>query len=192
MKTLLRASAAGLLLILPGVSFGSQIQFSACGSQCILYFDPSGSGASELPSPCFYRSYDCRIGSQPSIPSVAFSKTVHNKVSGQLGVTYTLLGDANLDGLVNGADFTILAANFNQPVTGCDQGDFNYGGLVNAADFSSLAANYAAVTDPPADPGVAQTTTASVPLQAPAEMAGAGLAATMLISWLRSRRPLRA
>ncbi|MGA2443467.1 MAG: dockerin type I domain-containing protein, partial [Tepidisphaeraceae bacterium] len=56
--------------------------------------------------------------------------------SGQIEVKYTLLGDANLDGLVNAADFTILAANFNQPVTGWDQGDFNYDGLVNAADFT--------------------------------------------------------
>ncbi|MGA2442326.1 MAG: dockerin type I repeat-containing protein [Tepidisphaeraceae bacterium] len=62
--------------------------------------------------------------------------------SGQVEVKYTLLGDANLDGLVNAADFTILAANFNQPVTGWDQGDFNYDGLVNAADFTDLAANF--------------------------------------------------
>ena len=62
--------------------------------------------------------------------------------SGQIEVMYTLLGDANLDGLVNAADFTILAANFNQPVTSWDQGDFNYDGLVNAADFTDLAANF--------------------------------------------------
>ncbi|MGA2443217.1 MAG: hypothetical protein ABSH08_19865 [Tepidisphaeraceae bacterium] len=62
--------------------------------------------------------------------------------SGQIEVKYTLLGDATLDGLVNAADFTILAANFNQPVTGWDQGDFNYDGLVNAADFTDLAANF--------------------------------------------------
>ena len=63
-------------------------------------------------------------------------------VSGQIEVKYTLAGDANLDGLVNSADFTILSANFNQPVTGWDQGDFNYDGLVNAADFTLLAANF--------------------------------------------------
>ncbi|MGD0769947.1 MAG: IPT/TIG domain-containing protein [Tepidisphaeraceae bacterium] len=62
--------------------------------------------------------------------------------SGQIEIKYTLLGDANLDGLVNAADFTILAANFNQSVTGWDQGDFNYDGLVNAADFTDLAANF--------------------------------------------------
>jgi hypothetical protein len=55
---------------------------------------------------------------------------------------YTLLGDANLDGLVNGTDFNILAANFNQSIAGWDQGDFDYDGLVNAADFNDLAANF--------------------------------------------------
>ena len=62
--------------------------------------------------------------------------------SGQIEVKYTLLGDANLDGLVNGVDFNILAANFNQSITGWDQGDFNYDGLVNATDFNELAANF--------------------------------------------------
>jgi hypothetical protein len=62
--------------------------------------------------------------------------------SGQIEVKYTLLGDANLDGLVNGSDFNILAANFNQSITGWDQGDFNYDGLVNASDFNELAANF--------------------------------------------------
>ena len=62
--------------------------------------------------------------------------------SGEIEVMYTLLGDANLDGLVNAADFTILAANFNQTVTSWDKGDFNYDGLVNAANFTDLAANF--------------------------------------------------
>jgi autotransporter-associated beta strand protein len=67
---------------------------------------------------------------------------VSGLTSGQIEVKYTLLGDANLDGLINAADFTILSANFNQSVTGWDQGDFNYDGLVNAADFTALAANF--------------------------------------------------
>jgi hypothetical protein len=56
---------------------------------------------------------------------------------------YTLLGDANLDGKVNGADFTLMAANFNDAVTdGCDEGDFNYDGDVNGSDFVLLAGNF--------------------------------------------------
>jgi hypothetical protein len=62
--------------------------------------------------------------------------------SGQIEVKYTLLGDANLDGFVNGEDFTILASNFNQNITGWDQGDFNYDGTVNGEDFTLLAANF--------------------------------------------------
>jgi len=62
--------------------------------------------------------------------------------SGQIEVMYTLLGDANLDHLVNTSDFNIVAANFNQSITGWDQGDFNYDGLVNTADFNELAANF--------------------------------------------------
>jgi len=56
---------------------------------------------------------------------------------------YTLLGDANLDGKVNGTDFNLMAANFNQSVTnGWDEGDFNYDGKVNGNDFVLLAANF--------------------------------------------------
>jgi hypothetical protein len=65
--------------------------------------------------------------------------------SGQIEIMYTLLGDANLDGKVNGADFAILATNFNKAVTGSsgwDQGDFNYDGKINGADFAALAANF--------------------------------------------------
>jgi len=63
--------------------------------------------------------------------------------AGQIEVMFTLLGDANLDGKVNGADFTRMAANFNDAVTnGWDEGDFNYTGTVNGDDFVLLADNF--------------------------------------------------
>jgi hypothetical protein len=62
--------------------------------------------------------------------------------SGQIEVAYTLLGDATLSGVVNGADLAIVAANFNQVVTGWDQGDFAYTGIVNGTDLALLAANF--------------------------------------------------
>jgi hypothetical protein len=55
--------------------------------------------------------------------------------SGEIEVMYTLLGDANLDGLVNAADFTDLAANFNQSVSGA---------AVSAGDAAALDAFAAA------------------------------------------------
>jgi autotransporter-associated beta strand protein len=65
-----------------------------------------------------------------------------NLPSGTIEIKYTLLGDANLDGVVNGIDFGILAANFNKGVTGWDEGDFNYDNIVNGIDFAHLAANF--------------------------------------------------
>ena len=63
--------------------------------------------------------------------------------SGTIEIAYTLLGDANLDGKVNGTDFNLMAANFNQAVTnGWDEGDFNYDGKVNGSDFVLLADNF--------------------------------------------------
>ncbi|MGD0461182.1 MAG: choice-of-anchor tandem repeat GloVer-containing protein [Tepidisphaeraceae bacterium] len=56
-------------------------------------------------------------------------------------VAYALYGDANLDGVVNGTDFTILVSNLGKPVTGWDQGDFFYTGTVTGADFTALVAN---------------------------------------------------
>jgi len=117
--------------------------------------------------------------------------------SGQIEVKYTLLGDANLDGLVNGSDFNILAANFNQSITGWDQGDFNYDGLVNASDFNDLAANFnqgvsgadvsagdVAALDAFATANGLSMPTSNVP--EPGFTALAGFAAAIL--WRRSRR----
>ena len=66
-----------------------------------------------------------------------------NLSSGTIEIMYTLLGDANLDGKVNGTDFDLMATNFNQAVTnGWDEGDFNYDGKVNGNDFVLLADNF--------------------------------------------------
>ncbi len=62
-------------------------------------------------------------------------------VSGQIEVSYTLYGDANLDGVVSGDDFTILTGNLGKQVTGWDKGDFNYDGVVNGDDFTLLIDN---------------------------------------------------
>ena len=56
---------------------------------------------------------------------------------GQVEVAYTLYGDANLDFKVNGTDFSIMAANFNQYAPNWDQGDFNYANVVNGRILSS-------------------------------------------------------
>ena len=54
---------------------------------------------------------------------------------------YTLYGDANLNGIVNIADFAALASHFNLAGDWVD-GDFNFDGTIGIADFSRLAANF--------------------------------------------------
>jgi hypothetical protein len=61
---------------------------------------------------------------------------------GTVVIKPTLVGDANLDGVVNFSDFQLLAANFNQSNTSWDQGNFNYGTKTNYTDFQLLAANF--------------------------------------------------
>jgi autotransporter-associated beta strand protein len=66
----------------------------------------------------------------------------------QVSIAYTYYGDADLDGAVNTADFTALAAHFNNTALANSgtpawyEGDFNYDGKVNALDFNMLAANF--------------------------------------------------
>ncbi len=58
---------------------------------------------------------------------------------------YTYYGDANLDGVVNSADYTLVdyAYLYNQshptsPLTGWYNGDFNYDGVTNGSDYTLM------------------------------------------------------
>ncbi len=77
---------------------------------------------------------------------IGFSDGKDNVVSGlssgQIELKYTLLGDANLDGNVNGTDFSIVSADFGTGDTNWDQGNFLYTSSVNGSDFSALSANF--------------------------------------------------
>ena len=57
-------------------------------------------------------------------------------------IKYTVMGDANLDGIVNLADFNRLASNFGLADKAWSQGDFNYDTVVSLHDFNLLAGNF--------------------------------------------------
>ncbi|MGC4032404.1 MAG: autotransporter-associated beta strand repeat-containing protein [Tepidisphaeraceae bacterium] len=57
-------------------------------------------------------------------------------------ITYTLYGDADLDGDVDFNDFLALQANFGTAGTRFDQGNFNYDGLTDFNDFLVLQSNF--------------------------------------------------
>ena len=63
----------------------------------------------------------------------------------QVLVAYTIAGDANLDGIVNFADFAAVLKNFNQGGTDWAQGNFEYatsGATTNFADFALVLKNF--------------------------------------------------
>jgi autotransporter-associated beta strand protein len=58
-------------------------------------------------------------------------------------VKYTYYGDANLDGKVDGSDYTLVDAGFNSqstaaPLTGWYNGDFNYDGKIDGSDYTLI------------------------------------------------------
>ena len=60
-----------------------------------------------------------------------------------------LLGDANLDGIVDAADLNRLALNWNQDVTGWSAGDFTADGTIGPADLNVVGLNWQQSNLPP-------------------------------------------
>ena len=56
-------------------------------------------------------------------------------------VTVALPGDANMDGMVNGADLNIVLSNYNM-AGDWSKGDFNGDGIVNGADLNIVLSRY--------------------------------------------------
>jgi hypothetical protein len=93
-------------------------------------------------------------------------------------IRYTLVGDANLSGGVDIADFSILASSFNQPGR-WRTGDSNYNGTVDLGDFALLAANFN------------QSVPAALPRVVPEPGAAVALAAVTALRRRRNPPPTR-
>ncbi len=61
-----------------------------------------------------------------------------NTTSSDILVKYTYYGDADLNGTVNGADYTQIDHGFAMGLTGWQNGDFNYDGVVDGSDYSLI------------------------------------------------------
>jgi autotransporter-associated beta strand protein len=67
-----------------------------------------------------------------------------------LTIKPVLAGDANGDGAVDGADFTILRSNWGATSEATwATGDFNYDGTVDGADFTAMVTNWGSPWPPP-------------------------------------------
>ena len=92
-------------------------------------------------------------------------------------------GDANMDGIVNDIDATILAANWNTSGAVWTHGDFNADGLVNNTDATILASNWLQSVQTP-DPIVSFS---AVPEPATALLLLTGLASAAALHFRRRR-----
>ncbi len=85
-----------------------------------------------------------------------------------LNLKRTLLGDANLDFVVDGSDFIIWNNHKFTFTTGWTQGDFNADGVVDGIDFFTWNANKFATPNRPSDSrllGAADTLVGPVPVR---------------------------
>jgi hypothetical protein len=53
-------------------------------------------------------------------------------------VKYTYYGDANLDGVVDGSDYTKIDNGYHNKLTGWANGDFNYDGVIDGSDYTLI------------------------------------------------------
>ena len=111
--------------------------------------------------------------------------------AGDILVKYTYYGDTNLDGLVDGSDYSRIDNGYLTHLTGWQNGDFNYDGVIDGSDYTlidnafntqgaALSSEVAAVAAQLAAAGAANS---SVP-----EPATSGLLVIALSSLLRRRR----
>jgi hypothetical protein len=107
---------------------------------------------------------------------------VVNLGSRQVEIKYTLYGDLNLDGVVNGTDFGLLAAQFGKVASNWDQGELNYDGVVNGSDFALLAANFGK------SDAVAAVETPTVTTKATSMLISVPVKATSLVAVHKGRR----
>jgi len=106
--------------------------------------------------------------------------------SGEIEIMFTLLGDANLDGIVNSEDFTPFSANVGKNGS-WDQGDFNYDGTVNSEDFTPFSANLGKSATLAAAAGTLESANGLSLANVP-EPASAGLMVVAGLGVLRRRR----
>jgi hypothetical protein len=63
-------------------------------------------------------------------------------------IKYTYSGDANLDGIVSGDDYSAIDFNVGTPAFGYYNGDFNYDGIISGDDYSAIDFNITAQGSP--------------------------------------------
>jgi fibronectin-binding autotransporter adhesin len=81
---------------------------------------------------------------QNSVDQTTTGTVLHSTFEGKSAVDsdvlikYTYYGDANLDGKVDGSDYSLIDNGYLKTLTGWYNGDFNYDGVVNGSDYTLI------------------------------------------------------
>jgi hypothetical protein len=115
----------------------------------------------------------------PLGPYITFRGEPIDKTAILIG--YTRTGDANLDGIVNDDDVTIVGANYapGEPKPSWALGDFDYNGFVDDDDVTLLGVFY----DPSAPPLVGEAMSTPGAVSAVPEPATLTFFAVMVTAW---------
>ena len=113
---------------------------------------PSGAPAGDRDAPYdkrFYIIMNLAVGGNYVNNTINLAAGTYDMQVDYVRVYQSLVvGDSDKNGIVNAADFTALAQNFNGSGKSWSQGDFNGDGTTNALDFNALASNFGKTTLP--------------------------------------------
>lgn len=195
--TMQLSSGGGKVLVTPSLTIQSGGTLDLTDNAAVINYDPNAGDPTAAISAAIASAYDNGLWDKPGITSsVAAAAPGHALGWANNGalptpytgtylgqsvdattdiIRYTYYGDANLDGVVNSTDLSMMVPGATNATWA--MGDFNYDGLVNADDFALLQLG-AAEQPPGAQP--------SVP-----EPAGIVLGALLALAPMRSRNVRR-
>jgi hypothetical protein len=107
---------------------------------------------------------------------------------GDVLVKYTLYGDADLNGVIDGRDYSRIDIGYQDHLTGWVNGDFNYDGVVDGSDYTLIDNSFNEQLANPTDLIATDTSIFSSSVPEPGSL---GLIAAAFAAGLWTKRRLR-
>jgi autotransporter-associated beta strand protein len=174
-------------IVLHGASYGTIFSEAASGFNNGAWNGTSASGGVITSSiAAGDNSHLTAVGVATGLTTFADGSVVPSDVV----VKYTYYGDTNLDGRVDGTDYSRIDSGYLTHATGWFNGDFNYDGVINGSDYTLIDNAYNTQGVSLAAQVALPTAQIASDVSAVPEPASVGLSALAALGLLR-RRPRR-